>query len=57
MLVDDAIVVIENIARHFALRGKATREIVLEAVAEIRELFVESLRAKAKHGAWVGGQL
>ncbi|MBU0639654.1 MAG: efflux RND transporter permease subunit [Planctomycetes bacterium] len=36
LLVDDPIVDVENIARHFKLRGRATREIVLEAVAEIR---------------------
>ena len=36
LLVDDPIVDVENIARHFALRRRATREIVLEAVAEIR---------------------
>ncbi|MCX5655372.1 MAG: efflux RND transporter permease subunit, partial [Planctomycetota bacterium] len=36
LLVDDPIVDVENIARHFRLRGRATREIVLEAVSEIR---------------------
>jgi multidrug efflux pump subunit AcrB len=36
LLVDDPIVDVENIARHFALRKRATRRIVLEAVAEIR---------------------
>ena len=36
LLVDDPIVDVENIVRHFALRKKATRLIVLEAVAEIR---------------------
>lgn len=36
LLVDDPIVDVENIARHFELRRKATRRIVLEAVAEIR---------------------
>ena len=36
LLVDDPIVNVENIVRHFALRKKATRRIVLEAVAEIR---------------------
>lgn len=36
LLVDDPIVDVENIVRHFRLRGKATREIVLEAVSEIR---------------------
>ena len=36
LLVDDPIVDVENIARHFANRKRATRRIVLEAVAEIR---------------------
>jgi len=36
LLVDDPIVDVENIARHFAIRRKATRRIVLDAVAEIR---------------------
>lgn len=36
LLVDDPIVDVENIARHFALRKRPTRRIVLEAVAEIR---------------------
>ena len=36
LLVDDPIVDVENIARHFTLRKSATRRIVLEAVAEIR---------------------
>ncbi|HCE44881.1 MAG TPA: AcrB/AcrD/AcrF family protein [Lentisphaeria bacterium] len=36
LLVDDPIVDVENIARHFSLRRKATRRIVLEAVSEIR---------------------
>lgn len=36
LLVDDPIVDVENIARHFALQKRATRRIVLEAVAEIR---------------------
>ncbi len=36
LLVDDPIVDVENITRHFRLRGRATRAIVLEAVAEIR---------------------
>ncbi|MCX6984551.1 MAG: efflux RND transporter permease subunit, partial [Lentisphaerae bacterium] len=36
LLVDDPIVDVENIARHFSLRGKATRRIVLDAVSEIR---------------------
>ncbi len=36
LLVDDPIVDVENITRHFVLRRRATRDIVLEAVAEIR---------------------
>jgi multidrug efflux pump subunit AcrB len=36
LLVDDPIVDVENISRHFALAGRATREIVMQAVAEIR---------------------
>jgi multidrug efflux pump subunit AcrB len=36
LLVDDPIVDVENITRHFAMRKRATRRIVLEAVAEIR---------------------
>ncbi len=36
LLVDDPIVDVENIVRHFALRRKATRQIVMEAVSEIR---------------------
>lgn len=36
LLVDDPIVDVENIHRHFELHGKATREIVLEAVNEVR---------------------
>ena len=36
LLVDDPIVDVENIARHFSLQKKATRRIVLEAVSEIR---------------------
>ncbi|UCD30762.1 MAG: efflux RND transporter permease subunit [Planctomycetota bacterium] len=36
LLVDDPIVDVENISRHFRMRRRATRSIVLEAVAEIR---------------------
>jgi len=36
LLVDDPIVDVENIVRHFRLRGRATRAIVHEAVTEIR---------------------
>ncbi len=36
LLVDDPIVDVENISRHFRLHGRASRGIVLNAVAEIR---------------------
>jgi multidrug efflux pump subunit AcrB len=36
LLVDDPIVDVENIHRHFKLRGRATADIVLEAVNEVR---------------------
>jgi multidrug efflux pump subunit AcrB len=36
LLVDDPIVDVENITRHFSLHGRAARSIALEAVAEIR---------------------
>jgi len=36
LLVDDPIVDVENIHRHFQMRGRATRAIVLEAVNEVR---------------------
>ncbi len=36
LLVDDPIVDVENISRHFGLHRRASRDIVLEAVAEIR---------------------
>jgi len=36
LLVDDPIVDVENIHRHFRMRGKATADIVLEAVNEVR---------------------
>ncbi len=36
LLVDDPIVDVENIHRHFHLRGKATPDVVLEAVNEVR---------------------
>jgi len=35
ILVDDAIVVVENIHRHYALGGKSLREAIPEAVAEV----------------------
>lgn len=45
LLVDDPIVDVENIARHFEMRGKATRDIVLEAVAEIRPPLISATLA------------
>jgi len=36
LLVDDPIVDVENIHRHFQMRGKSTPEVVLEAVNEVR---------------------
>lgn len=45
LLVDDPIVDVENIARHFAMRGRATREVVLEAVAEIRPPLISATLA------------
>jgi multidrug efflux pump subunit AcrB len=36
LLVDDPIVDVENIHRHFEMRGKATADIVLEAINEVR---------------------
>lgn len=36
LLVDDPIVDVENISRHFGLLGRASKRIVMEAVAEIR---------------------
>ena len=36
---------VENIARHFELRGRATRDIVLEAVAEIRPPLISATLA------------
>lgn len=45
LLVDDPIVDVENIVRHFRQRGKATREIVLEAVSEIRPPLVTATLA------------
>jgi len=45
LLVDDPIVDVENIARHFAMRGRATRGIVLEAVAEIRPPLISATLA------------
>ncbi len=45
LLVDDPIVDVENIVRHFALAGKASRGIVLEAVAEIRPPLISATLA------------
>ncbi len=45
LLVDDPIVDVENIARHFAMRGRSTRAIVLEAVAEIRPPLISATLA------------
>ena len=45
LLVDDPIVDVENIARHFDMRGRATRDIVLEAVAEIRPPLISATLA------------
>lgn len=36
LLVDDPIVDVENIHRHFQMRGRSTAEVVLEAVNEVR---------------------
>jgi len=36
LLVDDPIVDVENVHRHFQIRGKSTRAIVLEAINEVR---------------------
>ncbi len=45
LLVDDPIVDVENIARHFEHRKKATRQIVLSAVAEIRPPLISATLA------------
>lgn len=45
LLVDDPIVDVENIARHFEHRKKATRKIVLHAVAEIRPPLISATLA------------
>ncbi len=45
LLVDDPIVDVENIARHFEQRKRATRKIVLEAVAEIRPPLISATLA------------
>lgn len=45
LLVDDPIVDVENIARHFEHRKKATRQIVLEAVSEIRPPLISATLA------------
>ncbi len=45
LLVDDPIVDVENIARHFEHRKKATKKIVLDAVAEIRPPLISATLA------------
>ncbi len=45
LLVDDPIVDVENIARHFADRKRASRRIVLDAVAEIRPPLISATLA------------
>ena len=45
MLVDDPIVDVENIARHFEERKRASRGIVLDAVAEIRPPLISATLA------------
>ncbi len=45
LLVDDPIVDVENIARHFHERRRATRGIVLDAVAEIRPPLISATLA------------
>jgi multidrug efflux pump subunit AcrB len=45
LLVDDPIVDVENIARHFHERKKASRRIVLDAVAEIRPPLISATLA------------
>jgi multidrug efflux pump subunit AcrB len=45
LLVDDPIVDVENISRHFELRKAASPEIVLEAVAEIRPPLISATLA------------
>lgn len=45
LLVDDPIVDVENISRHFEERGRADREIVLDAVAEIRPPLISATLA------------
>lgn len=45
LLVDDPIVDVENIARHFGLRRRASRRITLEAVSEIRPPLISATLA------------
>jgi multidrug efflux pump subunit AcrB len=45
LLVDDPIVDVENISRHFAQRRKASTDIVLQAVAEIRPPLISATLA------------
>lgn len=45
LLVDDPIVDVENISRHFAREGRVSRDLVLKAVAEIRPPLVSATLA------------
>lgn len=45
LLVDDPIVDVENIARHFGEKGKRSRRIVLDAVSEIRPPLISATLA------------
>jgi multidrug efflux pump subunit AcrB len=45
LLVDDPIVDVENISRHFEFRGAASPQIVMEAVAEIRPPLISATLA------------
>lgn len=45
LLVDDPIVDVENIARHFEEKKKASRKIVLDAIAEIRPPLISATLA------------
>jgi multidrug efflux pump subunit AcrB len=45
LLVDDPIVDVENIARHFHLKGRASLQIVMDAVAEIRPPLISATLA------------
>ncbi len=45
LLVDDPIVDVENIARHFHQKGRASMQIVMDAVAEIRPPLISATLA------------